>query len=195
VYQQGRDAQHFVADARGGEYHGEVWPGDCAFPDFTKRVTREWWAGLYQEFLSCGIDGVWNDMNEPAVFKGIEKTMPINNRHAADAELGGPGTHARYHNLYGMQMIRATREGVARAMPDKRPFVLTRSNFLGGQRYAATWTGDNRSDWNHLRWSIPMVIMIPIWLVTQSFGALHRRLETDPTHPTVAWYTHRDRRE
>ncbi len=158
VYQQGRDAQHFVADARGGEYHGEVWPGDCAFPDFTKRVTREWWAGLYQEFLSCGIDGVWNDMNEPAVFKGIEKTMPINNRHAADAELGGPGTHARYHNLYGMQMIRATREGVARAMPTKRPFVLTRSNFLGGQRYAATWTGDNRSDWNHLRWSIPMVI-------------------------------------
>jgi alpha-glucosidase len=158
VYQEGRDGRHFIADSRGGEYHGEVWPGDCAFPDFTRAKTREWWAGLYKDFIDTGIDGVWNDMNEPAVFKGIEKTMPVANRHDADAELGGPGSHAKYHNLYGMLMVRATREGIAKARPEKRPFVLTRSNFLGGQRYAATWTGDNRSDWNHLRWSIPMAV-------------------------------------
>jgi alpha-glucosidase len=57
-----------------------------------------------------------------------------------------------------MLMVRATREGVAAARPDRRPFVLTRSNFIGGQRYAATWTGDNKSDWQHLAWSIPMVL-------------------------------------
>jgi len=158
VYREGRDGGHFIKDSAGREYHGEVWPGACAFPDFMREATRRWWAGLYKDFVAAGIDGVWNDMNEPAVFGGVEKTMPVGNRHEADAELGGPDSHARYHNLYGMQMVRATREGIAKAKPRARPFVLTRSNFLGGQRYAATWTGDNRSDWNHLRWSISMAL-------------------------------------
>jgi alpha-glucosidase len=158
TYRQGRDGGHFIKDASGREYHGEVWPGACAFPDFTREATRRWWAGLYKDFVATGLDGVWNDMNEPAVFGGVEKTMPVSNRHEADAALGGPDSHAKYHNLYGMQMVRATREGIARAKPKARPFVLTRSNFLGGQRYAATWTGDNRSDWNHLRWSISMAL-------------------------------------
>ena len=44
------------------------------------------------------------------------------------------------------------------ARPERRPFVLTRSTYLGGQRYAATWTGDNVADWAHLQWSVPMVL-------------------------------------
>ncbi|MGD9790365.1 MAG: TIM-barrel domain-containing protein [Phycisphaerales bacterium] len=147
-----------ITSEHGGEYHGKVWPGDCAFPDFTRADTREWWATQYSDFLAKGVDGVWNDMNEPAVFDAGEKTMPATNRHAADDDLGGPGDHARYHNIYGMQMVRATRTGIERLRPGKRPFVLTRANFLGGQRYAACWTGDNRSDWRHLRWSIPMAL-------------------------------------
>lgn len=164
VYAAGRRGGHFVSTRDGAEYHGKVWPGDCAFPDFTNARAREWWAGLFKDFMANGIDGVWNDMNEPAVFDGPGKTMPETNRHDADAELGGAGgdrsraDHARHHNLYGMQMVRATREGIERARPGTRPFVLTRSSFLGGQRYAATWTGDNTSDRNHLRWSIPMVL-------------------------------------
>ncbi len=162
VYTDGQRDGHFITDRVGKEYNGEVWPGPCAFPDFTRSATRAWWSTLYNDFMAHGIDGVWNDMNEPAVFKGIEKTMPISNLHRADHELGGPATHATYHNLYGMLMVRATREGIARANPHKRPFVLTRSNFIGGQRYAATWTGDNRSDWNHLRWSIPMALNLTL---------------------------------
>ncbi len=158
VYSEALRDDHFIRDAEGRVYEGKVWPGPCAFPDFTRERTRRWWSGLYRDFMAHGIDGVWNDMNEPAVFESPGKTMPDDNRHEADAELGGAGPHSRYHNIYGMQMIRATREGVAHANPDKRPFVLTRANFLGGQRYAAMWTGDNRSDWNHLRWSIPMVL-------------------------------------
>jgi alpha-glucosidase len=84
--------------------------------------------------------------------------MPGDNHHRADEALGGPGPHARYHNIYGMLMVRASRDGIAAARPEKRPFILTRSNFVGGQRYAATWTGDNKSDWEHLAWSIPMVL-------------------------------------
>jgi alpha-glucosidase len=158
VYETGREGDHFVRDGRGGEFHGRVWPGPCAFPDFTRAETRQWWAGLYEDWLKVGIDGVWNDMNEPAVFDQPDKLMPKTCRHRADDDLGGPDAHGRYHNVYGMLMSRATREGIARARPEKRPFVLTRATYIGGQRYAATWTGDNASDGDHLRWSIPMVL-------------------------------------
>jgi len=80
----------------GAPYVGSVWPGRCVFPDFTMAQVREWWGGLYGQFLSLGIDGIWNDMNEPAVFNVDSKTMPRSNRHRADTELGGPGTHARW---------------------------------------------------------------------------------------------------
>ncbi|MDX2116630.1 MAG: glycoside hydrolase family 31 protein [Planctomycetota bacterium] len=158
AYADAKKAGHFITDAKGNEYNGKVWPGECAFPDFTRASVRTWWASLYKDFMATGIDGVWNDMNEPAVFEVPEKTMPEDNRHDADADLGGPGPHAKYHNIYGLQMVRASREGIAAANPDKRPFVLTRASFVGGHRYAATWTGDNESDWRHLYWSIPMAL-------------------------------------
>jgi alpha-glucosidase len=48
---------------------GECWPGRVVFPDFTQSKVRTWWAELVKKFVSNGIDGIWNDMNEPAVFK------------------------------------------------------------------------------------------------------------------------------
>ncbi len=157
-YSQGREQGHFITDAAGGECHAHVWPGLCAFPDFTRARTRDWWAGLCQDLLAIGIDGLWNDMNEPAAFGVPSKTLPLDARHDADADLGGPGPHARYHNLYGDQMARATRQAMASYLPHRRPFVLTRAGFLGTQRTAATWTGDNRADDRHFRWSIPMAL-------------------------------------
>ena len=46
---------------------GKVWPGDCVLPDFTSKRARAWWASLVRDFISNGVDGIWNDMNEPAV--------------------------------------------------------------------------------------------------------------------------------
>jgi alpha-glucosidase len=158
VFAAGLAGDHFVKNPDGTNYDGKVWPGSCHFPDFTRARTRAWWSTLYKDFMATGIDGVWNDMNEPAVFDVPGKTMPDNTPHQADAELGGPGPHAAFHNIYGMQMVRASREGIQAANPQKRPFILTRANFLGGHRYAATWTGDNVSDWTHLRWSISMIL-------------------------------------
>lgn len=157
VYDQGTAGDHWIKTSRGTEYNGEVWPGVCAFPDFTKPDTRAWWSGLYKDFMATGIDGVWNDMNEPAVFNTPEATMPEDNLHA-----GGDGLpadiHRRYHNVYGLLMVKASREGILDVNPEKRPFVLSRANFMGGQRYAATWTGDNASTWEHFRMSTPMVL-------------------------------------
>lgn len=158
VYDSGTVHDAWTKAADGSVFHGEVWPGVCVFPDFLNKDVRTWWAGLYKDFMANDIDGVWNDMNEPAVFNVETKTMPEDNIHHADPELGGTGSHARYHNVYGMQMIKATREGVMAAHPNKRPFVLSRANYLGGHRYGATWTGDNSANWEHLDMSIPMTI-------------------------------------
>jgi alpha-glucosidase len=139
-------------------YEGDVWPGRCVFPDFTMEETRNWWGSLYKDFMDQGVDGVWNDMNEPAVFGTPTLTMDRNAWHRG---FGG-GYHERFHNVYGMMMIRASREGIMKANPTKRPFLLSRANFLGGQRYGATWTGDNVSSWPHLALSIPMVLNLGI---------------------------------
>ncbi|MBN1598922.1 MAG: T9SS type A sorting domain-containing protein [Bacteroidales bacterium] len=161
VYDQGTSGDYWVQTNSGTEYNGNVWPGSCAFPDFTMPDAQDWWAGLYPDFIGTGIDGVWNDMNEPSVFSESSGTMPENNHHRGGGELP-EGSHLRYHNVYGYLMVRSTREGIILSQPDKRPFVLTRSNFLGGQRYAATWTGDNVSSWEHMQLSVPMSLTLSL---------------------------------
>ena len=159
VYTQGRANNLYVEAGDGSEYHGDVWPGPCAFPDFTMPEARAWWSGLYGPFLANGVDGIWNDMNEPAVFNGPDGTMPEENIHRGGGDLP-PGIHREYHNVYGMLMARATRDGLLAGSPARRPFVLSRSNFLGGQRYAATWTGDNGSSESFMKLSIPMSLSL-----------------------------------
>lgn len=155
VYDTGSKGNNWVQTPDHKEFNGGVWPGACAFPDFTRPETRTWWSNLYKDFMATGVDGVWNDMNEPAVFDGPDKTMPENNWHRGGGGLQ-PDIHLRYHNVYGMLMARATREGIMKANPDKRPFVLTRAGYLGSNRYAASWTGDNASTVEHMKLSIPM---------------------------------------
>jgi len=161
VYDSGSRRGVWVKSPDGKEFNGMVWPGMCVFPDFTRPKTREWWAALYKDFMAQGIDGVWNDMNEPDVFDGPDQSMPLDNVHRGGGGLP-LGIHAQYHNVYGMLMAKATREGIMKSRADKRPFLLTRSNFLGGQRYAATWTGDNEASWKHLRMSIPMSLNLSL---------------------------------
>ncbi len=157
VRRSGDALDAWVKDASGAPCVGEVWPGDCVFPDFTRPEVRAWWAGLYGPFLAQGADGIWNDMNEPAVFGTPDGTLPEDSRHGGGGGLP-PGPHLRYHNLYGTLMARATREGMLAARPGLRPFLLTRAGFLGSQRYAATWTGDNTSTERDLRQAIPMTL-------------------------------------
>jgi alpha-glucosidase len=158
-YDSGVAGDHFVKNPDGSIYTGKVWPGPSVFPDFTRTPTRAWWGTLYRDFYSTGIAGFWNDMNEPSIFDSPTLTMPTDVVHRIDE----PGfqtrtaTHAEIHNVYGMENSRATFEGLLALNPNARPFVLTRATYAGGQRYAATWTGDNSSTWNHLRLTTPML--------------------------------------
>ena len=157
VYDQGTAGDHWVKTSDKDVFTGNVWPGECVFPDFTRPETRQWWGTLYNDFITTGIDGVWNDMNEPAVFNGAGGTMPEDNFHRGGGILPS-GPHLRYHNIYGLLMVKASRDGIMKVNPEKRPFVLSRANFLGGQKYAATWTGDNASTWEHFKMATPMVL-------------------------------------
>lgn len=148
VYQQAMDNGFFCRRADGAHFKGKVWPGPCKFPDFTNPEVREWWAGLYKEMIAdMGVNGVWNDMNEPAIMEVPTKTANLDVRHDYD---GNPCSHRKAHNVYGMQMVRATYEGLKKFTFPKRPFVLTRAAYSGTQRYCATWTGDNVATWEHL---------------------------------------------
>jgi len=159
-YDSGLAADSFVKNPDGSVYVGSVWPGPSVFPEFTQKKTRDWWGSLYKPFLSKGLAGFWNDMNEPSVFLTDNLTMPDNVQHRIDEPGFRPRTttHLEIHNVYGMENSRATYEGLRKLDPDTRPFVLTRATYAGGQRYAATWTGDNTASWDHLRLTTPMLL-------------------------------------
>ncbi|WP_128976347.1 glycoside hydrolase family 31 protein [Streptomyces roseicoloratus] len=156
VYDAGRAAGAFVRDDRGEEVHGVVWPGDCAYPDFTDPAAREWWGGLYEERLRQGFSGVWHDMNEPVSFAPFgDPTLPRSARHALE---GRGGDHREAHNVYGVAMARAGYEGLRRLRPEERPFLFSRSGWAGMQRYGGTWSGDVATGWPGLRASLALVL-------------------------------------
>ncbi|GAC1362124.1 MAG: glycoside hydrolase family 31 protein [Acidobacteriaceae bacterium] len=159
-YDSGTAEDRFVKLPDGSVYSGEVWPGASVFPDFTQASTRAWWGGLYKDFVQQGVAGFWNDMNEPAVFGVPTKTMPDAVQHRIDEPGFAARTagHLEIHNVYGMENSRGTYEGLLKLAPNTRPFVLTRASYAGGQRYAATWTGDNSATWNHLRQTVPQIV-------------------------------------
>ena len=134
-----------------------VWPGNCYFPDFTSPDVRAWWGRQYAGLLADGVAGFWNDMGEPAIFGfgGAAPDMPDYVPH--DWE-GRGTTHLEAHNVYGMLMGRATREGLEHLAPERRHLVIVRAAFAGAQRYASSWTADNVSAWDHLRLSISMCL-------------------------------------
>jgi len=148
VFKEGLAKDYFCQRADGPYMKGKVWPGECYFPDFTKPEVRDWWAGLFKELIEdYGVKGVWNDMNEPAVMEVPNKTFPDDVRHDYD---GNPCSHRKAHNVYGMQMARATYHGLKKFTYPKRPFLITRAAYSGTQRYTSSWTGDNVATWEHL---------------------------------------------
>jgi len=160
AYDSGAAQDIFLKLPNGQLYSGDVWPGAAVFPDFSRKQARDWWGGLYAGFVKDGLAGFWNDMNEPSIFNVRSKTMPLDVVHRIDSDDFAPRrtSHLEMHNVYGQLNSRATYEGLLRLQPDVRPFVLTRATYSGGQRYAATWTGDNASSWQHLKMGVQQLV-------------------------------------
>jgi len=152
AYESGKAADLFLKYPDGTYYSGDVWPGTCHFPDFTAQKTRVWWGEQFKPLVKLGISGFWNDMNEPVTWG---KKLP----DLIEFEFDGAGaTHRKAHNVYGMQMARATAEGVQQLLPNERPFILSRAGFSGSQRFAASWTGDNSASDDHMLLGVRLML-------------------------------------
>jgi alpha-glucosidase len=161
-YDEGMAKDEFVKNPDGSVFVGAVWPGDSVFPDFTREETRKWWGTLFADFVHMGVRGFWNDMNEPSVFNA-EKTMPLNTVHRVeDSRQHRLADHREIHNVFGMENVRATHDGLLALSPDVRPVVMTRAGYAGTQRYAATWTGDNTPTWSQLSLSVSMLLSLGV---------------------------------
>lgn len=150
-YEDGKYKGMFVKYPNGKDYTGKVWPGDSHFPDFTNPKTRKWWGSKFSFYTNIGIDGFWNDMNEPSAWG---QSIPDMLEFDFD---GHRTTTKEAHNVYGMQMARSTFEGARELMKGKRPLNITRATYSGGQRYSTIWTGDNFASDEHMLLGIRLV--------------------------------------
>ncbi|KAG3261689.1 glucosidase alpha, neutral C, transcript variant X2 [Ictidomys tridecemlineatus] len=160
VYTKAKEQGFFVRNREGSDFEGVCWPGLSSYLDFTNSKVREWYSGLFAFPVyqgSTDILFIWNDMNEPSVFRGPELTLQKNAIHHGNWE------HRELHNIYGFYQQMATAEGlIQRSKGKERPFVLSRSFFAGSQKYGAVWTGDNTAEWSYLKISIPMLLTLSI---------------------------------
>ncbi|MHA1631129.1 MAG: TIM-barrel domain-containing protein [Candidatus Heimdallarchaeota archaeon] len=158
IYQECLENKYYCSLPSGEPFIGEVWPGNCIFPDFFDPKVQEWWGALYQSYLDVGVEGFWLDMAEPSIFS-VRRTFPSNVLHTIN---GKKIPNRKVHNAYGNMFAKATREGLDKLRGEQRTFIFARTAYSGIQRYAATWTGDNASRWSSLRQSIPMILNMGI---------------------------------
>ena len=78
IYDEAKENGYFCTYDDGGIFTATVWPGKCNFPDFFRKEVRDWFGGHCKMLLDMGVDGFWNDMNEPSIFyteKGFRELM------------------------------------------------------------------------------------------------------------------------
>ena len=178
VYDEGHRADVFCKNPQGREFVGLVWPGETVFPDFSREDAQAWWAAHVQSFAEQGISGCWIDMNDPST-GSVDPTGMLFDQGALP--------HDAFHNQYAMGMARATREGFMQAHPNQRPFVISRSSFLGGGRYAAVWTGDNAANYTYLKKSIPTNLNLSLSGIPFTGGDVGGFAGDTPAHLLRDW--------
>jgi alpha-glucosidase len=137
----------FLKDEAGGPAMEQFWDGVGAYLDFTNPETAQWWkASVARQLLGYGIPATWNDNNE------FEVTGHRTRAHGFGAAF--PAQEMK--PLQTLLMMRASREAQFAHAPNETPYLVSRAGCAGMQRYVQTWTGDNDTSWETLRWNIRM---------------------------------------
>jgi alpha-glucosidase len=146
AYETMRAQGGFVRDADSGQpVVDQFWDGVGSYLDFTHPAAVAWWQeNLRAQVLDYGIDAGWNDNNEYAIM----------NDGAACHGFGDLIPMHRARPLHALLMTRASFEAQTRQSPTEATFTVTRGGPPGLQRYAQTWSGDNTTSWETLRWNI-----------------------------------------
>ena len=153
---EGRERGYFCLTRDGDEYRNVVWPGLCAFPDFTRPGGARVVGRPPLAAARRGRRGrVVRHERAGAVRARRQSTMP--RRRRPSRRRPAAAARARSTTPTGSLMAQAAREGLARLRPERRPFVISRAGYAGLQRHALQWTGDNSSWWEHLWMSMPQL--------------------------------------
>ncbi len=123
VYEEGVEQGYFCKREDGSEFVAAVWPGDTHFPDVLNKDARKWFGGKYRFLIDQGIEGFWNDMNEPAIFysrEGMDGLLETLRKYAGEdvdriplEELGkvtglsnAPADYSRFYHCVDGKRIR-----------------------------------------------------------------------------------------
>ncbi|HMO99818.1 MAG TPA: glycoside hydrolase family 31 protein [Kiritimatiellia bacterium] len=146
---------HFVKDVDGNQVVTPIFFGNVSWIDFTSTSAGNWWKGKLSNFFnSYPFEAVWNDLNEPA----DAETLPRNALYWMDGRFGSNFDSRRWHvnvkNTYCIFETKVTFEALKEQYPDRRPYVISRAGYPGIQKYATSWSGDNKSDPQAARYNI-----------------------------------------
>ncbi|XP_014481924.1 PREDICTED: lysosomal alpha-glucosidase-like [Dinoponera quadriceps] len=184
-YDEGIKQDIFIKDGMSNEpFTGKVWNLiSTVWPDFTNPKTIDYYTDMMSNMHdSFAYDGAWIDMNEPSNFyNGHEdgcpctfldypeylpnvvggllaaKTLCMNAKHYL-------GTHYDLHNTYGTSQAIVTNYALSK-IRQKRPFIISRSTWVGHGRYAGHWTGDVYSSWHDMKMSIPAILSVNFYQI------------------------------
>lgn len=149
------------------------------YDPYNEEARNAFWELLHTNLHSKGVDAWWMDATEPDILSNasIEERKKLMNPTAL-------GSSTKYFNAFPLMNEKGIYEGLKKADPDKRVFILTRSAFAGSQRYAAaTWSGDIGANWQDFKTQLSAGLNfslsgIPYWTTDIGGFSVERKFET-----------------